>query len=297
MQFGEPRSQKGQMEDKEMSSMVIRFPGGKAKALTLSYDDGVEQDIRLLEIMKQNGLKGTFNLNSGAYAKEGHVYPEGTIHRRMSKKQVTQVYAQSGQEVAVHGLTHPWLEKLPVQMAMYELVEDRRNLEEQFGTIVRGMAYPFGTFNDTVVDCLKKAGLVYARTVISSRNFGLPADWLRLEATCHHDDPALMELADRFVQEEPNADQEPWLFYLWGHSYEFEANDNWNVIEEFAAKAGGHDDVWYATNIEIYDYVQAYHRLEFSADGTQIYNPNAMDIYFRKNGQEYCVKAGSSLKL
>ena len=50
-----------------MGSIFIQFPKGKRKALTLSYDDGVEQDIRLIENMKQHGLKGTFNLNSGLH--------------------------------------------------------------------------------------------------------------------------------------------------------------------------------------------------------------------------------------
>lgn len=54
-----------------MANLFMRFPQGRAKALTLSYDDGVEQDIRLIEIMGKHGLKGTFNLNSGLYAEEG----------------------------------------------------------------------------------------------------------------------------------------------------------------------------------------------------------------------------------
>ena len=157
-----------------MSGLFMRFPEGKAKALTLSYDDGVEQDIRLIEIMNAHGLKGTFNLNSGGYAPEGTVYPSGHIHRRMSKSQVTEVYSDSGHEVAVHGLTHPFLEQLSENMVMWEVLKDRENLENQFGTIVRGMAYPFGTYSDLVVECLKKAGIVYSRTVISSHNFKLP---------------------------------------------------------------------------------------------------------------------------
>ena len=40
------------------------FPGGKFKALTMSYDDGYMEDIRLIEIFNQYGIKGTFNLNS-----------------------------------------------------------------------------------------------------------------------------------------------------------------------------------------------------------------------------------------
>ena len=172
--------------------IFMRFPGGKKKALTLSYDDGVEQDIRLIDIMKKNGLKGTFNLNSGCYAPEGTVYPAGTIHRRMTKNQVTKLYSESGMEVAVHGLTHPHLEQLPINLCLEDIAKDRENLEEQFGAIVRGMAYPYGSFKDTVIECMKTVGIAYSRTTISSRGFSIPEDWLRLEATCHHDDPKLM---------------------------------------------------------------------------------------------------------
>ena len=159
---------KNKEEEVEMSSVFMRFPGGKVKALTLSYDDGVEQDVRLIEIMKQSSLKGTFNINSGYYAPEGAKYPEGQIHRRMTRKQCIQLYHENGMEVAVHGLTHPFLEQLPVSQCTYEVLQDRRNLEEDFGVIIRGMAYPFGTYNDSVVNTLKQCGIVYARTVEST---------------------------------------------------------------------------------------------------------------------------------
>lgn len=278
-----------------MSGMFMRFPKGRAKALTLSYDDGTEQDIRLIRIMNQNGLKGTFNLNSGRFAPEGTVYPPEEFHRKLSVRQVKEVYTDSGHEVAVHGLTHPFLEKLPESMAMWELLKDRENLENTFRTIVRGMAYPFGTCNDTVVECLKKAGLVYGRTTISSHSFDIPADWFRLQATCHHNDPELMPLVRKFIEEMPA--REPWMFYLWGHSFEFETGDNWEVIEEFAAFAGGHEDVWYATNIQLHDYVQAYWRLEFSVDGRQVYNPTVTELFFEKDGEKYSILPGEKKNL
>ena len=102
-----------------MAEYFMRFPGGVSKALTLSYDDGVEQDIRLIEIMQKHGIKGTFNLNSGFYSPEGTVFPEGQIHRRLSKSQAQAVYKNSGMEVAVHGLTHPfWNSCLPTYVPM-----------------------------------------------------------------------------------------------------------------------------------------------------------------------------------
>ena len=206
-----------------MARIFMRFPGGKAKTLTLSYDDGVEQDIKLIEIMVQHGLKGTFNISSGRYAAEGTVYPEGTISRKMTKKVAQKVYLDHGMEVAVHGLTHPNLNKFPDNVCAYEVMQDRINLEEDFGTFVRGMAYPYGSYSDSVVEILKMCGIVYSRTVESTERFDIPTDWLRMPATCHHKNPRLMELARNFA--ENNTKLDPSLFYLWGHSYEFERDD------------------------------------------------------------------------
>ncbi len=114
-----------------------------------------------------------------------------------------------------------------------------------------------------------------------------------MPATCHHNHPRLMELADEFLHQPDNSGR-PRLFYLWGHSYEFEQNDNWQVIEEFAAYMGGREDVWYATNIELYDYVRAYERLIFGAADKRVYNPSCVDVYFAIDGKVFCVKAGGS---
>jgi hypothetical protein len=281
--------------ERKMASIFMRFPGGRAKALTLSYDDGVEQDIRLVDIMNKHGLKGTFNLNSGLYAVEGTVYPKGTIHRRMTETQIKDTFISSGQEVAVHALTHPFLEQLPSNLVVSEIIKDRENLEKQFGTIVRGMAYPFGTYNDTVVAALQSCGIAYSRTVISTNDFRIPTDWLRLTATCHHNSPELKSLSKKFVEDKVT--RAPYLFYLWGHSYEFEGNNNWNVIEEFASFVGNRDDIWYATNIEIYDYIDAYNRLIFSADGKRIMNPSSKNIFFEFNGSIIEIEAGAMIEI
>jgi hypothetical protein len=280
-----------------MAEVYMRFPQGRQKALTLSYDDGVEQDVRLIEIMKKHGLKGTFNLNSGLYKDPGVTYEPGTIHRRMSKAEVDHLYTENGMEVAVHGLHHPFLEQLPVSQCLQEVMQDRANLEEQFGVLVRGMAYPFGTYNDQVVEILRMAGIVYSRTVVSTGRFEIPSDWLRLPATCHHDDPRLMELAQDFAEERNSFFGKPQLFYLWGHSYEFEAHDNWNVIENFAQYIGGREDIWYATNLEIYEYVENYRKLVFSMDGRRVYNPSCQEIFLSADGISYSVKPGETIRL
>ena len=282
------------MASARRTQIFMRFPGGLDRALTLSYDDGVEQDIRLMEILDKHGIKATFNLNSGSYAPEGTVYEAGTVHRRLPESAVTKIYSNPNHEVAVHALTHPHLECMSPATVAYEIIKDRENLEKQFGTIVRGMAYPYGTYNDEVVEVLRSCGIVYARTTAATKSFTIPTDWLRLPATCHHKSSELMELAERFITKKAPAD--PLLFYLWGHSYEFESDNNWNVIEEFAAYMGNRPNVWYATNIEIYEYIEDYKRLVFSANGSIIKNPTNRTLWFtRKNNEAISIAPGETL--
>ena len=276
-------------------STFYRFPNGLRKALTLSYDDGVEQDIRLMEILDKHGIKCTFNLNSGCWAPEGTVYAPGTIHRRMPKSQVEKVYRNPNHEVAAHCLTHASLTELSPAEVAWEVLEDRRNLEAMFGGLVRGLAYPFGTYSDQVVDALKATGAAYARTVHSTNDFTVPTDWLRLHPTCHHNAPNLMALCDRFLQD--NVPFGSKLFYLWGHSYEFEADNNWQVIEDFCEKMGGHDDIWYATNIQIVDYVNACRQVIASADGKTLYNPTCTDVWADINWKSVVIPAGQTVRV
>ncbi len=278
----------------------VRFPGGLSKAVTLSYDDGVETDIRLIEIMKANGLKGAFNLNSGVFAPEGTVYPAGQAQRRMPLSQIISTYTGSGMELATHGFTHPFFEKLTEPRMVYEIMADRARIEELFGGVCRGHAYPFGTYSQKVVDVMRSCGIVYARTVKSTESFSLPAELLTWHPTAHHRNPKLGELLGQFLDKEFRSDAG--LFYLWGHSYEFDGSNNWYVIEQFAEKAGGHGDIWYANNIDIADCLRAFAALEFSANGLVVRNPSATDVWLRVSGSGtedfeglYKIEAGRTL--
>ena len=103
-----------------------------------------------------------------------------------------------------------------------------------------------------------------------------------------------MELAEQFREKAPA--REPWMFYLWGHSFEFDMDRNWNVIEEFADYMGGRDDIWYATNLEICDYTEAWKYLVFSADGTRIYNPTAYPLWLGDGNQCVSVQPGEEIE-
>ena len=106
----------------------------------------------------------------------------------------------------------------------------------------------------------------------------------------------LMELAKKFV--EMKVSHHPQLFYLWGHAYEFEGADNWHVIEEFTEYMSGKEDsIWYATNSEIFEYIEDYKRLIFSADGTMVKNPTGRELWFSLNGTLYSIQPNEQLTL
>lgn len=275
---------------------TLLFPGGKSKAFTLSYDDGVRQDIRLTELLRKYNVKGTFNIGYGVLGHKEILRLPGFPETDVSRLEVEEVAAvYEGQEIAGHGLYHSALDSIGNPLAMYEVCEDKRQLEAITGKPLKMFAYPFGTYNDDVIDILRLAGYQGARTVISTHDFKIPENFLVWNPTCHHDDEKLMELADKFLNGFAFG---PQLFYVWGHAYEFDGWQNWDKMESFLKHISGHEDtVWYATNGEIIEYVNAYRRLEYSVDGSVIYNPSAIDVTIRTAWNAVVLPAGSYTKI
>ena len=267
------------------------FPGGKKKALTFSYDDAVTQDVRLLDMMNHHQVKGTFNINTGCLGRQDmHTQAGKTVtHYKLHPEEIAGTY--EGHELAVHGLTHLDLALVPAGTAAYEISADRRNVEAITKAPVRGMAYPFGTYTKETLDVMRACGIVYSRTVRTTGTFDLPEVFLQWHPTCHHGDEHLMELAHLFVEGDSRYG-EPMLFYVWGHSYEFDVTDGWNAMEAFLAYVSGHEEIWYATNMEIYEYVTAFERLIYTADGSIVYNPSVQPVWMSIDGKTYEIGAG-----
>lgn len=263
----------------------IRFPGFKDKALTFSYDDGVKQDIRFMELLKKYGMKGTFNLGYKM---------SGATKNHLLREEYVDVYANSGMEVAIHGCRHLSLSKVSVEDTLSEVLDDRKGLEGTFNRVINGMAYAFGTYNQDTLKVLETCGIKYARTTKSTYGFDFPENWLEWHPTIRHADPKLMDVAKNFLEGTDNYwRQDLKVFYLWGHTYEFDNDNNWNVIEDFCSLMGNRDDIWYATNKEIYEYVEASKRLEFSSDMNYVFNPSSVPIYMECWSKKVVVQPNS----
>ena len=225
------------------------------KYITFSFDDGVTQDGRLIELLNKYGLKATFNLNSSLFGLKGgwDVGGKWINHNKVSPLIVKDLYV--GHEVAVHTLTHPNLTGEGDEAVEYQVEEDRKNLSKMVGYEVEGMAYPCGGVNndDRVAAIIKeKTGVRYARTITSTYSFDLPKNMHRLDPTVHIGEAdKLFELAEKFLALET---EEPQIFYIWGHAYEFDMfpHMTWERFEEFCKLISGKEDIVYATNIDVY---------------------------------------------
>ena len=225
----------------------------KKKAITFSYDDGVVQDIRLIELLNKYGLKCTFNLNSELLSKKGMLIREGKriAHYKIHTEDVKHIY--EGHEVAVHTLTHPNLTQCDDKEIIRQVEADRLNLSELVEYEVVGMAYPCGGVNndDRVAGIKKKnTGVKYSRTITTNNCFDLQENLYRFNPTAYHlDFEKMMQLGREFVEFKP---KEPKVFYIWGHSYEMDYGaDYWVKLEEFFKLISNKEDIFYGTNKEV----------------------------------------------
>ena len=223
----------------------------KKKAITLSYDDGVVQDIRMTELLNQYGLKATFNINSELLGTPRILERKTGIvcHYKVTPEHAQEIY--QGHEVAVHTLRHNNLTRLEDSEVIRTVEEDRKNLSALMGYEVVGMAYPCGPNDDRCASIIREhTGVKYVRTVACTEDFKPQTYLHRFNPTAFHlDFEKLDALTDRFLSEESD---EPQIFYIWGHSFEMDYRpDYWVRMEEFCKKISGHKNVFYGTNAEI----------------------------------------------
>ena len=276
----------------------LRFPEGKCRAFTMSYDDGCAQDKRLSDAILPYGLKCTFNLNALSL---GRPYEH-------SVADIEKYIYGRGHEVAVHGALHRATGRLRPIEILDEVLECRRDLEARLGRIIRGMAYPDSgirslapttTYAD-VKRALTDCGIVYARTLgEDNRRYDLPADFHAWMPTAHHTNPELLSMLDEFLAFDYEkmyiSSRRERLFYVWGHAFEFDGNNDWSLLDEMGKRISASSDVWCATNMEIYEYVTAYASLIFSADNGKVYNPTLKTVWFERDGVMYSVAPGETL--
>ena len=285
--------------DKPSSSIRVEmlFPEGKSKALILSNDDGQTADRRLVKLMNDYGLKGTFHLNSNKLDTKGY----------LTKDEIKNLFL--GHEVSVHSANHPGLSGMSKIDIVYEVIEDRKELEKLTGITVRGMAYPFGSYDNIVVEAISGLGIEYARTVADTYNFSIPKDFLIWHPSIHQFGKAYFKpndaendkkeleafygLVSNFLKADTLA-----LLDVWGHSWENDGVGNrWVEMENFFKHVSKRNDINYTTQIALVDYINAFKNLKFSVDKKIIKNLSSVDVYIKLDGKTYKIPAGREITI
>ncbi|MBP6003075.1 MAG: polysaccharide deacetylase family protein [Pyrinomonadaceae bacterium] len=278
------------------SRIEMLFPEGKSKALILSYDDGRTEDRRLVRLMNAYGLVGTFHLNSNKLGTDGY----------LTRAEIRELF--KGHEVSVHSANHPNLPDQSKVDIVYEIVEDRRELERLVGYPVRGMAYPFGNTDDAVIGAMSGLGIEYARTVSDTNGYMIPADFLRWHPTIHQFGKAFWkpndaendkreleryyQVIDGFLKADSTA-----LLDIWGHSWEFGEESKWAETERTFKLLARRPDICYTTQIAIVDYINAFRGLKFSVEKNIVLNQSSTDVFIKVGGKPYKVPAGKSVTM
>lgn len=135
--------------------------------VSLSFDDGNWSDLDVaLPALRQRGLTATFFIVPSWLGEPGF----------MSKQDLKELVA-GGMTIGNHGLQHQdWTTLVPDRLE-HEVAQGRSLLEELTGQSIDTLAIPYGAYNDSVLDALRRQG--YAHVYTSDGGSADPAAWLQ----------------------------------------------------------------------------------------------------------------------
>jgi peptidoglycan/xylan/chitin deacetylase (PgdA/CDA1 family) len=228
--------------------------------VTTSWDDGHILDLKLAELLARYNLPGTF-----------YISPDDREFEPSQRMTSTQIRSLAKTfEIGAHTLTHPRLPQVSDAEAAREISGSKTVLEAIIGHPVTTFCYPGGAFTPAHAQMARAAGYTYARTVerfsfnIGTDRFAAPttvhayrhwSDMLRIArlarfspiktlAYIRNWDELAMALFDYVAQSGG-------VFHLWGHSWEIDANGDWNRLERVLRHISGQADIAYVTNGEL----------------------------------------------
>lgn len=235
------------------------------KYFAWSFDDGLEQDKKIIKILKEYGLGATFHINSGLYGDktyEGRIGNLGMTekradrfdpgarhllsyvpHFRIPEDEVRQVC--QGFEIASHTCHHINLAGCSEEVRRAEIAGDVKALSEKFGQEVRGFAYPYGMGAGKCREALKASGIRYARLAVSRPGFRFPEDPLAMPLTCWHISGKTFRRLEEFFRMDPGEEDTFFLMFAHGYEFDFETKESsWDKFRKICHRVASHDEVF-----------------------------------------------------
>ena len=213
------------------------------------WDDGVEDDIRLCELLREKGAKASFNLNAGMHGAQRGCrwrYNDCKEVLRLAKPELRAVY--DGFTIANHSFSHPWANKISIEEWKKEVVDGRKALQDLFEQPVLGFAYPYSVTSPEICGVVCDAGHVYARDGKYATPCFPPADPMQFAADCHF---AELDFWERYARANAAGSS---VFYFWGHSYELVTGADWQNFSKKLDRFNADPDAVWAELPELFPY-------------------------------------------
>lgn len=266
------------------------YPNGKKKAFNITYDDGVLQDIRFVEMMNKYNLKGTFNLNYGLMEQEFEwTHNSGLVVKRLTPERALGLYGDH--EIASHSYTHPFMDEMSKEQILDEMMKDKKKLEDLFGKEVVGFAVPFDYYSDLIADCAKECGFEYSRDGSETYDYKPGNRYYYWSASTYHVKPEFKGFVEGFFE----TDEEMALCQIVGHTYDLDVMDMWDYIESVIKRVAEADDIINMTNMELVRYLKAMDMVVIDGDRL-IENRSDMKLWFECDGEIVSVDSRSIWK-
>lgn len=301
------------------------YPGFVRKAISFTIDDGnVPMDKKFLDIVKPHGILGTFNLcsnNMKAFDADGYVdfykgyeianhckyhpfamrddteyaFSDDTFDEATADG--TKLYKTDIEGMYFFKAANGWRRMATTEMYCKFADDCRDELERVFGKgSVKGFVWPYSMQNNAAVfEHLKNSGYQSIRKTGETGNstgFALPADRTIWSYNANH--RSLLKWAEKYEDYEDDGQLK---FFCFGvHSIDFERDNNWNELEEFARKYGDRpSEFWYATVADIFDYEDAVKALKIKDNC--IVNDSDIKLYAKVDGVEVIIEPKSTYNI
>ena len=234
--------------------------GTPHKYVVLSFDDGITQDKKLIDILNKYNITASFNINTGLFGESwdwvaevqgnGKDFP----HLRWTEEEIkTGIY--DGMDICSHGFQHASCVNESAENIINDVKRDAEKIEEIFGKYPRGFAYPGGSCDSHAIEVItENTDIRYARTINSTRSFNLPKYFMEWNPTCD----IVAEDASLFLKNflKKELKDKDLLLYGWSHAYELDIYENWDKFEKFIKELGearDRGDVIVLTDAEFYE--------------------------------------------
>ena len=134
------------------------------RPVVITFDDGFQGCVdHAAPILRAHRFTAVFYLVAGMMGETSRwMLPEVGLALPLMSWDAARSLAAEGFQCGAHSVTHPRLAGLPADRCRAELADGRRRLEDEMGRPVPHLAYPFGSYDDTVRAMAAEVGYVTA---------------------------------------------------------------------------------------------------------------------------------------